>query len=46
MTDVDMQLETVDAEDLTECGTYTVFDYLDDEYIERCVSCWRPVDRS
>lgn len=37
------RLETVDAEGYTECGTYTVIDYLDEEAVERCNSCWAPV---
>jgi hypothetical protein len=42
---IDERLESVDDEGYTVCGTYTVIDYLDDEAVERCNSCWAPVLR-
>jgi hypothetical protein len=42
----EQRLETVDAEGYTECGTYTVMEYLEQGgKIERCNSCWAPVVR-
>lgn len=41
----EQRLESVDSEGYTECGTYTVIDFLDSEQIERCNGCWSPVVR-
>ena len=41
--EIEERLESVDDEGYTECGSYTVIDYLDDEPVERCNGCWAPV---
>jgi hypothetical protein len=45
VSQTDKRLESVDEEGYTECGTYTVVEYLEHGEIERCNGCWAPVVR-